>query len=138
MEERTALADWDLSTGAGPACAGCQPVETDEAVHQAATSGQHADLALCLLKGGCVELGMEGKLDFKTGGCLYPSERVSDLTLIGPVTTNRPISGVPFCFGSLRPSSYGRKYNYSIGQCHSVMTLSSNSETIKLEMEKRK
>lgn len=51
MEEKTAPADWELRTGAGTACVRCQPVETDEAVHQAATSGHHADLALCLLKG---------------------------------------------------------------------------------------
>lgn len=41
--------------------------------HQAVTNGHQADLALYLLKGGCVELDMEDKLDFKTGGCLYPS-----------------------------------------------------------------
>lgn len=81
---------------------------------------------------------MEGKPDFKTMGCLSPTEQqVSDLTVIGSFTTNRPTDGVPFYFGSLTPS-YGRKYDYSIGQWNSATPPSSNSETIKLEIEKRK
>lgn len=69
--------------------------------------------------------GVEGKLGFKTTGCLSAIEQqVSDLTLVESITTNRLIGRAPFYFGGLIPSSFGRKYG--------------SIERFKLEMEKRR